>query len=282
MIIVKIQGGLGNQLFQYATGKALAIKNKTELKLDTTEYLTNNYRRYYLDNFNITAKIAGPEEIARYKNSFRKIINNFLPFRSKSIITNFNYQFNEQILKLKNNAYLDGYWQNEKYFIEISELIKKSFTLKSPLSPTAADISKRIANNTSVSIHIRRGDYITSPKFSKIYKILSWDYYAKAIEKISTDADDPVFFIFSDDIERVKNNITLPSSNIIVSNNELSESEELFLMSSCQHNIIANSSFGWWGAWLNQNPSKIIVGPKSWFKFCNDDQGIMPEGWIKL
>lgn len=283
MIIIKINGGLGNQLFQYAVGKRLAEKHQIELKFDISEYTDGYYRKYRLGNFNIEGKIASKEEINQFKkNNWQKILEKIKPYYKRTTIKYSGYGFDKNILKLGANVYLDGYWQNEKYFLDISDIIKQKFTLKNALSPIAQDLQKKTLNCNSVSIHIRRGDYITSSKFSKIYKLLPWDYYANAIKKISIEVSSPIFFIFSDDIEWIKNNTAIPSPNIIVSRNELNDYEELFLMSSCRHNIIANSSFSWWGAWLNSNPNKIIIGPKAWFNFCDNDQGIMPESWLKI
>lgn len=282
MIIIKLYGGLGNQMFQYATGRRLSIKNNTELKIDNTDFQPNNYRAYGLNFFNIKENIASQKEINKINNNWQKLLNKFRPANKQTIIKNFNYNYNKNILGLRNNKYLDGHWQSEKYFLDIKNIILKDFTLKNPLSSKAQEIKKQIAEKKSISIHVRRGDYINSPKFSKIYHSIDLKYYNQAIKKISKQLENPAFFIFSDNSEWAKKNLSLTYPTIHVSQMQLPAHEELLLMSKCQHNIIANSSFSWWGAWLNQNQNKIVIGPKKWFKFCDDDRGIMPKNWIKL
>ncbi len=286
MVIVKLIGGLGNQMFQYATGRRLAVKNKTVLKLDLSHYdkVDPKYRKYDLSLFNIEENLASAEEINNIKkNGWIKFFEVFKPYRKRTTIKYRGYDFDPHILELGDNVHLDGYWQSEKYFLDVKDTILKDFTLKNPLSNSGQEISKQIKNAESVSIHVRRGDYITSPKFLKIYNLLGLEYYQLAIKKISELATNPAFFIFSDDPEWVENNLSLICPNIyIVSQLKIPTYEELILMSQCQHQIIANSSFSWWAAWLNQNPNKIVIGPKKWFKFCDDDRGIMPEEWLKL
>src|SRR3989344_6898264 len=285
MIITKLNGGLGNQMFQYATGKRLAIKNNTELKIDNTEYQVNNYRAYGLNNFNIIENIATQSEIAKIKKKgWFKIIDNLKSYCKRSTINHYGYDFDPNILKIKNNTYLDGNWQNEKYFLDTRKEIVKDFTLKNPIDNKYADLIGQIKNTNSVSVHIRRGDYITNKKFSKVYNLLDEKYYQKSVKFITEKISYPHFFIFSDDINWVKRNIDIPYPKTFVSGeNEIKNYEELILMSLCKHNIIANSSFSWWGAWLNKNANKIVISPDKWF---NDKIGntkdLIPENWIEL
>jgi hypothetical protein len=281
MIIVKIQGGLGNQLFQYATGRNLAFKNNTELKLDLSDFKITNYRSYLLNNFNIEETIANDKEIEKYTSASKKIINYFLPDHKKIIIRNANYTYNSHIVSLGKNVYLDGYWQNQDYFAGLSDIIRKEFTLKRQFNVAEQDLLNKINSANSVAVHIRRSDYLSSAKFSKIYPALDLAYYSLAIELLSKKIKDPIFFVFSDEIAWAKKNLNLHDATY-VSKNNWPDFVELILMSKCRHHIIANSSFSWWGAWLNQNPEKIVIGPNKWFKFCDDDRGIMPEGWIKI
>lgn len=282
MIIVKLNGGLGNQLFQYALGRKLSLKNNQTLKLNLSEYNKNDFRHYSLNHYNIIENIATSKEIANFKKEgWRKIIEKFKPYYKKSIIKYKGYGFDPNILNLKGEFHLDGYWQSEKYFKDIEDIIREEITLKKPLGEKYSDLIKNINNSSSISIHIRRGDYL-SEKISKIYETCSLNYYTLVIDKIKNFIKEPAFFVFSDDIVWVKDNLTIPYPTTIVNGDQAAEHEELFLMSLCKHNIIANSSFSWWGAWLNQNPKKIIIGPKKWFKFSENDLGIMPESWIKL
>ena len=284
MIIIKLNGGLGNQLFQYSLGKKLSIKNKDVFKLDLSDFTVDNPRSYSLGYFNIIENFASDEDINKIKKSgVWKLVDKLKPYCKRSAIKYKGYDFDQNILKLSGDFYLDGYWQSEKYFQDIEKIIKEEITLKESLPSKYTELIDKIKNSDSVSVHIRRGDYL-SDKISKIYAICPIEYYYKAIEKIKESCPNPHFFIFSDDINWVKQNLNIPHPKILVSgDNETKDYEELILMSLCQHNIIANSSFSWWGAWLNQNPSKIVISPDKWF---NDKIGnakdLIPENWIKL
>ena len=285
MIIVKLNGGLGNQLFQYSLGRKLSLKNNDVFKLDLSDFTADNPRSYSLGEFNIIENFASDEDINKIKKSgVWKLIDKLKPYCKRSAIKYQGYDFDPNILKLSGNFYLDGYWQSEKYFQDIENIIRKEVALKNPIENKYADLISQIKNTNSVSIHIRRGDYITNKKFSKVYNLLDEKYYQKAVKFIAEKISDPHFFIFSDNINWVKQNLNIPYLKTFVSgDNETKDYEELILMSLCQHNIIANSSFSWWGAWLNKNADKIVISPDKWF---NDKIGnakdLIPENWIKL
>ena len=285
MIIIKLNGGLGNQLFQYSLGRKLSLKNNDVFKLDLSDFTADNPRSYSLGEFNIIENFASDEDINKIKKSgVWKLIDKLKPYCKRSAIKYKGYDFDPNILKLSGNFYLDGYWQSEKYFQDIKNIIRKEVTLKNPIENKYADLISQIKNTNSVSIHIRRGDYITNKKFSKVYNLLDEKYYQKAVKFIAEKISDPHFFIFSDNINWVKQNLNIPYLKTFVSgDNETKDYEELILMSLCQHNIIANSSFSWWGAWLNKNADKIVISPDKWF---NDKIGnakdLIPENWIKL
>ena len=284
MIIIKLNGGLGNQLFQYSLGRKLSIKNSDVFKLDLSDFTKDNPRSYSLGEFNIIENFASDEDINKIKKSgVWKLVDKLKPYCKRSTIKYKGYDFDPNILKLSGNFYLDGYWQSEKYFQNIENMIRKEITLKKSLSSKYTELIDKIKNSDSVSVHIRRGDYL-SDKISKIYAMCPIEYYYKAIEKITGHYPNPHFFIFSDDINWVKQNLNIPYPKIFVSGeNEIKNYEELILMSLCKHNIIANSSFSWWGAWLNKNTDKIVISPDKWF---NDKIGnakdLIPKNWIKL
>jgi hypothetical protein len=279
MIITKLQGGLGNQMFQYAIGRNLTIRNNSTLKLDTDYYVNNKLFQYGLGHFNITENIASTDEIKKYYNKFNKILDLFLPFTRKKIIFEKNLNFDEGLLSLKDNHYLYGYWNNEKYFKNIRSELLQEFRIKQ-LSRDAQEILERINKNSSTAIHIRRGDYLTA-KHSKIFASISLEYYKMAIKKIAAKDGNPFFYIFSDDIEWVKNEFKPDFPFELVSRHNLKNYEELYLMSRCKNNIIANSTFSWWGAWLNNNSDKIVIAPKKWY-VKNTANDLIPEDWIKI
>lgn len=260
--IIKIQGGLGNQMFQYAYGRAQELSGKKVIF--NTSFFADNHspkntaRDFKLDNFNIKTKAK---------------------FSDKKY---FVYDFINKILnKLHLKKY--GYWQGEKYFKNITSDIQKEFTLKKPLDSKFDNIIKQIENTPSVSIHIRRGDYVNDPKTRAFHNVCDLKYYSIAIDIIKAQVNNPTFFVFSDDIDWVAQNLEIPYPVFWVSNLKGEDYEELILMIKCKHNIIANSTFSWWGAWLNQNPNKIVIAPKQWFtNKTSKEVDILQKDWLQI
>lgn len=287
MIIVKLMGGLGNQMFQYAAGKALACAKNQSLFLDISNYneLQEDIspRSFKLNCFNVNAEIIDKKEILRYtkkNNLLNRLINKFKPYYRKKIFIHPEFQFDPNFYNTINDVYLNGYWQSYLYFEKINETILKEFSLKEQylggIVPTLAIIN----NSESVSVHIRRGDYITSKVAAEVLGCLPYSYYDNAFQLIEKGIKDPHYFIFSDDIEWVKLNMKIRNSTVIDTNNEL---YDLILMSHCKHNVIANSSFSWWAAWLNRNTNKIVIAPKKWFNDTTiNTNDLIPPAWIRL
>ena len=285
MIIIKLNGGLGNQLFQYSLGRKLSIKNNDIFKMDLSSFKGNKDRHYSLNPFTIVENIANEEEIKKIeKLGLWKLFDKFKPHYKRSSIKYKGYNFDPNILKLSGNFHLDGYWQSEKYFKDIENIVRKEITLKNSLPSKYSGLIGEITNNNSVSIHIRRCDYATNKKFSAVYNLLDEEYYQRTVKFIAEKIKEPKFFIFSDDIKWAKQNLNIPYPKIFVSDNsEIKNYEELTLMSLCKHNIIANSSFSWWGAWLNTNIDKIVLSPDKWFNIgVGNTSDLIPENWIKL
>ncbi len=290
MIVTKLHGGLGNQMFQYAIGRCLAEKNNTVLKLDLSFY--NNPpngatpREYSLDFFKIKKNIASDEEIKNFKKYERKkgrkyFFHNLFFSNSSIHIKEKTFNFNNDTLKKTDEAYLDGYWQSEKYFKNIEDIIHKEFTLKDELNENLQKITGEIKKTNSISLHIRRGDYANDSKTNSYHGLCPMAYYNQAIKKITDEIKEPVLFIFSDDIDWVKENLKTNFPVAFIKGNR--DYEDLILMSLCKHNIIANSSFSWWGAWLNKNPDKIVVAPKNWFNDLKiNSEDLMPNNWFKI
>jgi len=290
MIIIKLQGGLGNQLFQYALGRTLALRNSVPLFFDISEYSNsskkNTQREYSLRYFNIPQIFATKEQIEKLKrhsythNFVRSFFQRY--FKKKTHIFEKGLRYDPTVLKLKPPFYIEGYWQSEKYFDSERKQIQEDVSLKDGISLENPVLSS-VMQTSSVSVHIRRGDYISNQVAENFHGVLSVSYYQDAIRYITKHVEFPVFFIFSDDIDWVKKNIQFPSSTIFVSNKALFDYQELVLMSCCKHNIIANSSFSWWGAWLNKNANKTVIAPKKWFKNTKiNAEDIIPKSWIKI
>ena len=289
-------GGLGNQMFQYAFGRMLAEKNNTQVLLDLSSFKKQQVnittRKYELDIFNLNTKIATKNDkrfIAFPSYRFKEYLINML---SKLFVKNINKiqyikeiscEYNPDIILDCDNIYLEGYWQSEKYFKDIESIIRSNFNFNLKAERENEIIGNKILSEYSVSIHIRRGDYVNNYKTNIHHGECSLEYYEDAISLINKKVKDPVYYIFSDDIEWAKRNIKMNVSKTFINNNNGRDYEDLRLMSQCRHNIIANSSFSWWGAWLNNNPDKIIIAPKRWFndKSINTND-IIPKEWIKI
>ena len=292
MIIVKLMGGLGNQMFQYALGKHLAIKHNTKLKLDLTFLLDRTprpdftFRDYELGIFNITASFASEKEVSdflnvskytHWKDRLKQKIYRYHHFIEQQ------FDFDEKVLNLPRNTYLEGYWQCEKYFIDPEEEIRKAFTFKDQPCAYYAALGEQARKCNSVSVHFRRCDYVNNPLINSYHGECTIEYYERAMAKIRSQIPSAVFFMLSDDITWVKKQFAGADHVVFVENANHAGHEDMRLMSICKHNIIANSSYSWWGAWLNKNPGKIVIAPEKWFKDSTRSfKDIIPEAWIKL
>lgn len=292
MIIVQLIGGLGNQMFQYAIGRRLAILKETDLKFDISYFKNYKNRKYDLSCFNIIEDFASPEEVYHLKGPdvrsipgiIFKIIDKSKIYRKRRYIIERHFHFDPDILKVSNDVYLEGYWQSEKYFKEIENIIRNEFKIKYKPDSVNKKIGSLILSLQSVSIHIRRCDYIKDPNISKVHGICPLEYYNAAIDKIAKIIKNPHFFIFSDDPEWAENNLKIDHpTTFIIGNLGNKDYEDLRLMSFCKHHIIGNSSFSWWGAWLSENRDKIVIAPKKWF---NDQRintnDLIPESWHRI
>lgn len=285
MIIVVLKDGLGNQLFQYAAAKCIATKLNTQLKLDIASFGKNPVREYSLHHFDINEEFASSfEKISlRLKNIYSRLVNK-VGFR----VREYRYfekvlGFNPSFFQIKDNTYIEGYWQSENFFLPIADILRKEFMVKAAPDKKNAAYLNEMKGVNSVSLHIRRGDYVTNKLVNSIHGLCTTEYYQQAVEFIRRNIPDPVFFIFSDDMDWVKANFIIKNNSVhYMDHNENKDYEDLRLMYSCKHNIIANSSFSWWGGWLNNNPNKIVIAPANWFKshFINAD--IVPATWKLL
>ena len=302
MIIVRLMGGLGNQMFQFAAGKCLSVKLGVPLKLDLS-FLNDRsprenftYRDFELNGFNIKDEIIQTKEIEFFVrkavnlsklkiNGLNRILFNFrLPFHK--IINHPNPSFYEHFQSLSNNTLLIGYWQSEKYFDQGRDMIRQCFLLKD------TGIERRVTAflqeekiQEKVSVHIRRGDYVLNDHINSVHGLCSMDYYIEAMDYISTEVRDSIFYFVSDDMDWVKATFSKLQGKykIIFAPADHGPLHDLQVIKLCQHNIVANSSFSWWGAWLNENPKKIVIAPKKWFADeTKDTIDLFPINWILL
>lgn len=301
MIIVKIRGGLGNQLFQYATGLRAAINNSTILKLDLEAILDPACRyKYRLDMLNIEAQRAEISEINQLKNmscnnfvfSILNRLNINCRFRKKThFIENSNIQPDLRVIDVNNDMYLDGWFGSPFYFEDIKDRLLNEFKLKFQSNEYNKLFLNQIKESNSVSLHIRRGDYTENSYFG----LLSLEYYENAIKLMNKLVDKPTYFIFSNDINWARENLNIDGSTIFMDGNSENSAftytqgdyEDFNLMCNCNHHIIANSTFSWWGAWLADRPNKVVIAPKIWYRnkeaqkvYENSD--LIPSEWIKV
>lgn len=284
MIAVRLMGGLGNQLFQYAAGRALALRLDTELVLDIRNFKQYKLHEYGLERFNIKARIATSKELRRWPFLYLRFYRfaRALGVRG-GIYKEARFDFDPSWIDISDGALIEGYFQSEKYFEEIADLLHKELTPVAPLVSRNAQYAAWAQACESVMIHVRRGDYISNPKALEVHGVCSVDYYKDAIKFIRENIKSPKFFVFSNEIQWAKDNLGLGNDTVYVEGNEKSAEIDIYLMSQCRHHIVANSTFSWWGAWLKANKTGLTIAPAPWFdtnKLPTSD--LLPSNWIML
>ncbi|MGB6068613.1 MAG: alpha-1,2-fucosyltransferase [Desulfomonilaceae bacterium] len=292
VVIVALNGGLGNQMFQYAAARTVSSRLNVPLKLDVSGFIHEPLRTYRLKHFNIVENFASAGELASFGRSKGKglyprllRLTRFMGLlETKAVIRERHFQVCPEIWNAPPEVYLEGYWQSERYFREIACTIRDEFQVKHPLAGRNAVMAECIRNTGSVSVHIRRGDYATDPHINCIHGVCAPDYYQRAIAFMAQRVGRLHSFVFSDDPVWVKGNLALDYPTTVVDHNGVDgDYEDLRLMTMCKHHIIANSSFSWWGAWLAQNPDKVIIAPTKWFNTSEfDSSDLVPRGWIRM
>lgn len=295
MIFTKLNGGLGNQLFQYAAARRLAIHHRASVKLDVSYLVSREqritHRNYALGPFKINATFASPLEISEISGHRKNLKQSILILIRKALglsryrpncLNEEHFHFCQEILCAPDNIYLVGFWQSERYFIDVSKQIRSDLRLKTPLTGKNQKVARQIqSNDRSVFIHIRRGDYVSHPDVNKLNGICDLNYYKKSLEQLVSLIGKPHLFVFSDDPRWARENLQWPYPITFVDHNGPDDAhEDLRLMSLCRHAIIANSTFSWWGAWLIERSDKIIFAPRKWFATSqHDTKDLLPESW---
>lgn len=290
MIIVRIVGGLGNQMFQYAFGLALSQRLNTKLILDENDFVLYKLRQFQLNKFPVNLNLINDSlskifRVDRQKNIFQKVYYTIL-----KRILGYTYckepfhKFWKESSQIKDKTYLEGFWQSEKYFDNIAHTISECFRYNNK-NAKALDYLKIIKETESVFLHVRRGDYVSDINANKVHGTCSEEYYNKALSFFQGRSSNYTYFVFSDDISYVREYMFLELKNKIFielnSDCEDIDLEELALMYNCKHAIIANSTFSWWGAWLINNDNKIIAAPIKWFSEDNETD-LIPNTWIRF
>lgn len=298
MIIVRVTDGLGNQFFQFAFAKAYSIKNNCEVLLDISYFkdkrITNDtslggqHSLYVLKLYKTKAKLATQEQCLKTMKivtdqkhyGLKKILHiHRKPLSLSNVINEKKMRVYEpSLLNFKSNAYFKGFMQTEKYFKAYRNEVLKCFELDIPLDELNSKMMAQIKSTNSVSLHIRRGDFLNLDG-----RILPLSYYKDAIRYITSKEQNLHFYIFSNDMSWVSNNLKIDAPFTIVDINKPNKGYyDLELMRNCKHNIIANSTFSWWGAWLNQNPKKVVICPLRWNMIREITRDINPADWIKI
>jgi hypothetical protein len=288
LIIVKLIGGLGNQMFQYAAARALALRRGAQLLLDITGFENYPKRKYCLHHFDLPAAMACPHHINRVIEPGwpLRFIDTILG-RRRVIYRENAFTFDPEVLRLPDNSYLDGYWQSEKYFLDKSAAIRCDFSLPVPFIAQDSVWREHIRNTLAVSLHVRRGDYASEASIAAVHGTCAPEYYARAsAAMVDLVGREPHFFIFSDDPTWAADNLHLKWPHSFVSKPAAPTDRtisEFAMMTGCKHHIIANSSFSWWAAWLCSNPEKIVIAPKRWFRSEErDDRDLIPPEWQRV
>jgi hypothetical protein len=273
MVIVRLLGGLGNQMFQYAAGRALADRLGAELLLDTRSLdhalARNPYTRraYALEPFNVRARLATaadlecwPVWVVEIGLRLRFVRPLFRRWRFESGIA-----YDASVLALREPVCLIGYWQSERYFVEIAGGIRADFTLRQPLADANAELLELARSGLSVGLHVRRGDFVNLNDAAQVHGLCSIDYYRRAIGLVRARSPECHFLVFSDDPQWARAELPLGPTAIFVTGNAETPEQDLALMRACKHHIIANSSFSWWAGWLGYSPEQIVIAPAPWY-----------------
>lgn len=270
-VYVRIKGGLGNQMFQYAAGLALAHRHGCPLKLDLGYCATDPLRDYALDGFGVEAAIADPGEVSAFgvdrpwRRRIGKLVGRPDLFLARGLFVEPHFHFVDDFFDRQPPVMLDGYWQSARYFASVAGEVRQAFSAPANPSETYTAMRRRIAEaGDTVSIHVRRGDYVTGKAAGKLAGSCTPDYYTRAVALMTSIVPDARFFVFSDEPEEAGRMLAF-ADPVVVEGRPDRPAEDMALMSACRHHIIANSSFSWWGAWLGHNTGRVVVAPRLWF-----------------
>lgn len=283
-VVVGLSGGLGNQMFQYAAGRSLALRLGTRLILDISWFGGSADRHYALSPFRVEAleRSQWPLMPIFFSSFISRLSRRWLPhILGVPVWKEPHFHYSTSFSEVTKPVFLEGYWQSERYFQDIRHLLLREFTLKDSLPHANAKLIKEISECDSICVHVRRGDYLTNPVATKVHGICGVDYYHAGVSELCWGLANPRCFIFSDDPSWVKKSLLFDCPMTVVDLNGPREAYlDLVLMTTCQHFLIANSSLSWWGAWLGQYDHKKVIAPKNWFLDSDKDtRDLLPESW---
>lgn len=285
-VITHLCGGLGNQLFQFAAGRALAARLGRPLFVDASDYARFPLRQFELGHFRAPAHHA-PRRYRWFRRVGRTPLAAILPASLRVFrIVEATHAFQPwpQVPEAL-PAFLSGYWQSDRYFADIAEVVREDFTVAAPATGRNAALLAEMAACEAVAIHVRRGDYVSNPKTALYHGICDLDYYEAACDRIEAAISRPRYFVFSDDIPWARSHLRLRHPAVFVDHNAAAAPcEDLRLMAACRHFVIANSTFSWWAAWLSRQPEreKLVIAPRRWFLIADANHDRTPPSWLRL
>lgn len=283
-VVVGLSGGLGNQMFQYAAGRALAARIGAPLVLDLAWFSDQSERQFALSPFRIEAVQHSqyPWLPPRGRALASRLSRRCMPrIMGVPVWREPHFQFTSDFASLPGPVFLEGYWQSERYFWEVRSLLLQEFVLRESLPPVCAKFHKEIRECDAICVHVRRGDYLSNPVAAKVHGTCSENYYYAGVGELCQGLAQPHCFVFSDDPAWARASLALDCPMTVVDvNGPLDAHLDLALMAACRHFLIANSSLSWWGAWLGERPGKKVIAPKQWFLTSDKDtRDLLPESW---
>lgn len=276
-------------MFQYAAGRALSLRHGVPLFIDRRSFSKSyKLRSYALGCFQVAVKDAPIEMLPMVSGHgfLSRALRRWFHKKNINAYQERSFTYDALFEQLSVNTYIEGYWQSERYFSDINGQIRDDFNFITLPSDENQIWLNKINNSLSVSLHVRRGDYVSNSAASQVHGTCGLDYYTNAFALLCNQLyEDPEFFVFSDDPAWVRENLSFGPycHHFIEHNGALNCHEDLRLMASCNHHIIANSTFSWWGAWLNPRRDKIVIAPRQWFRDESmSDADLIPKGWLRV
>jgi len=293
-VVVRLIGGLGNQMFQYAAARAVAVRCNAPLMLDISWFAGEAERRFALSPFCISGEKLELAPSRPWRNSrWNRILQRFVHRFNRHVATHkfgipiyreTSFRYDSGVQALQAPVYMDGYFQSEKYFASCRNVIFEDFQISQPPPSEAQTLLKRIQASDAICMHIRRGDYVTDPATKAFHGLCSMDYYCRGLQDIVKNLAQPECFVFSDDPAWVHDNLKLDLPMTVVDIHGPDEAhEDLRLMAACHSYVIANSSMSWWGAWLGRRAGKRVIAPRQWVQAASlDTRDVIPDDWVRL
>jgi hypothetical protein len=289
MVIVRILGGLGNQMFQYAAGRSLALRLGESLRLDLSGFqdyaLHGGYQLHNVFGVQTeSASLADVESMLGWRS--RDLALRWLQKRSMAwlrgnrLVAEPSFHYWQGWTRISTGCYLSGYWQSPRYFLDYEAQLRDDFSFREAKTPLSRAIARAIERTEAVAVHVRRGDYVQNPAANRVHGVCTNTYYAAAQKYVASRLSAPRYFVFSDDMAWVRGQSLFPRETVYV---DLGPGQiDIQLMARCRHQIIANSTYSWWAAWLNPNPCKIVIAPRRWFSNGLDAADLVPASWVRF